>query len=146
MLTRTSIGDTQTEFRVSLCGLGLRFVPFPGLSSSGDQVLGARTLPGGPCVLITSLVPVAWFPGYAGRAPTQVCRVSPLGSWSQAVTLLVDVNRTDSQEDVVSSWELAHSLVVDASLEQRLPLVFLLWLSLTCFSASGGGMGQCTAG
>ena len=44
VLTRTSIGDTQTEFRVSLCGLGLRFVPFPGLSSSGDQVLGARTL------------------------------------------------------------------------------------------------------
>ena len=26
--------------------LGLRFVPFPGLSSSGDQVLGKCTLPG----------------------------------------------------------------------------------------------------
>ena len=47
VLTRTSIGDTQTEFRVSLCGLGLRFVPFLGLSASGNQVLGERTVPGG---------------------------------------------------------------------------------------------------
>ena len=31
--------------------LGLCFVPFIGLSSSGDQVLGERTLPGGRCVL-----------------------------------------------------------------------------------------------
>ena len=36
--------------------LGVRFVPFPGLSSSGEQVLGQHTLPGGPCILITSLV------------------------------------------------------------------------------------------
>ena len=31
--------------------LGLRFVSFPGPSSSGDQVLGKRTLPGWGCVL-----------------------------------------------------------------------------------------------
>ena len=31
--------------------LGLRFVPFPGRSSSGDQVLGEHPLPGGRCVL-----------------------------------------------------------------------------------------------
>ena len=80
VLTHTSIGDTQTEFWLSLCGLGLRFVPFPGLRSSGDQMLGACTLPSGLCVLITSLVPVAWFPGYVGKASSQVCRVSPLGS------------------------------------------------------------------
>ena len=29
----------------------LRFVPFPGLSSSGNQVLGERTLPVGQCIL-----------------------------------------------------------------------------------------------
>ena len=30
------------------CGLGVHFVPFPGLSSSDDQVLGGHTVPGGP--------------------------------------------------------------------------------------------------
>ena len=65
---------------------------------------------------ITFLVPDAQFPGCKVGAPSQVCRVSPLGSLSQAVTLLADVNRLGSQEDVVSNWELAHSLVEDASL------------------------------
>ena len=60
--------------------LGVRFVPFLGPSSSGGQVLGERTVPGGPCVLITTLVPAAQFPGRAPRALSQVCRVSPLGS------------------------------------------------------------------
>ena len=31
--------------------LGMRFMPFPGPSSSGDQVLGECTLPGGWCIL-----------------------------------------------------------------------------------------------
>ena len=35
-------------------------------------------------------------------------------SRSQAVTLLVDANRSEAQEDVASSWEPAHSLVEDA--------------------------------
>ena len=43
--------------------LGLRFVPFPGVSSSGDQVLGERTLPSWAVCLITSHVPAAQFPG-----------------------------------------------------------------------------------
>ena len=60
--------------------LGVRFVPFPGPSSSGDQVLGEHTVPGGLCILITSPVPAAWFPRCARRAPSQVCHVSPLGS------------------------------------------------------------------
>ena len=42
--------------------VGWRFVPFPGPSISGDQVLGERTVPGGLCVLITSLLPLL-FPG-----------------------------------------------------------------------------------
>ena len=49
-----------------------------------------------------------------GRVPSQVCHVSPLGSPSQAVTLLADVSHPGSQEDVVSSWEPAHGLVEDA--------------------------------
>ena len=54
------------------------FVPFPGLSSSGDWVLGELTDPDGPCILMTSPV---W------DAISQVCcestvlgvHVSPLG-------------------------------------------------------------------
>ena len=92
------------------------FVPFPGLRSSGNQLLGEHTVPGGPCILITFPVPGTWFPGCIVRALSQVCHVSPLGSWSQAVTLLADVNRSGSQEDLVSNWEPAHSLVEDAGL------------------------------
>ena len=54
LLTRTSTGDTQTQFWLSPCGLGVHFAPFPGLICSGDQVLGECTVPGGPCILITS--------------------------------------------------------------------------------------------
>ena len=59
--------------------LGLRFVPFPGLSSSGDQVLGERSLPTWAVCLITSPVPAARFPGCAVGALSHVCRVSLLG-------------------------------------------------------------------
>ena len=38
------------------------FVPFPGLSSSGDRVLGDCTAPGRPCVSITSMVQPRGFP------------------------------------------------------------------------------------
>ena len=40
--------------------------------------------------------------------------MSPLGSWSQAATLLTDVNHPGFQEDVVSNWKPAYSLVEDA--------------------------------
>ena len=60
--------------------LGMRFLPFPGLSSLGDQVLGECTVPGELCVLITSLVSATRFPGCAERALSQVCCVSALGS------------------------------------------------------------------
>ena len=74
LLTRTSTGDMQTQFWLRLCGLGVRFVPFPGLSSPGEQLLGDRTVPGGPCVLITSLVPATRFPRFTTRAKaTPVC-------------------------------------------------------------------------
>ena len=56
------------------------FVPFPGPgpSHSGDQVLGKCTVPGGPCILCTSLVLATQFPGM--RAQFYVCCVSPLGA------------------------------------------------------------------
>ena len=81
LLTHTSTGDSQTLFWLSLCGLSVYFVPFSGLSSSGNQVLGEHSVPGGPCVLITSPVLAAWFPGCAVRVPSQLCCVSPLGSY-----------------------------------------------------------------
>ena len=114
--------------------LGVRFVPIPGQSSSGDQVLGRCTVPGGLCILITSLVPATWFPGCAARAPSQVCCVSPLGSWSLAATLLVDVNCPGSQEHLVSNWEPAHSSVEDAisgaKIAPRLPALAVSRLPL----------------
>ena len=56
LLALPSLGDAQTWFWPSLCGLGLSFVPFPGLSSLGHQVLGERTVPGASCILLTSPV------------------------------------------------------------------------------------------
>ena len=91
-------------------------MPFPGLSSSGNQVLCECTVPGGLCSLITSLVLAALLPKCAMIALLQVCHVSPLGSLSQAVTLLADVNHPGSQEDMVSNWEPAHRFVKDAGL------------------------------
>ena len=49
----------------------------------------------------------------AARAQPQVCLLSPLGSWSQAVIHLADVNHPGCQEDVVSNWEPACCLVED---------------------------------
>ena len=77
LLTCTSTGDTQTQFWLSLCGLGEHFVPFPGLSISGHQALGKLTVLGGPCILITSLGAAARFPGCAVGALSQVCPMSP---------------------------------------------------------------------
>ena len=59
---------------------GHAFCALSRLSSSGDQVLAEHTVPGGLCVLITSLVPVTQFPGCAARAPSQMCCMSPLES------------------------------------------------------------------
>ena len=55
-------------------------------------------------------------PECAVTAPSLVCRVSPLGRSSRAATLLAHVNRSCSQEDMVSNRGPAHSLLEDASL------------------------------
>ena len=75
LLTRTSTGDTQTQFWLGLCGSGLRFVPFPGLQL-GRAGAWQVYCPGGPCVSVTSLVPAAQLPRYAARAPPQVGHMS----------------------------------------------------------------------
>ena len=53
-------------------------------------------------------------PGCTVGALSQVCCVSPLGSWSLVVTLPVDVNYPGFQEDLVSNWEPACNLIEDA--------------------------------
>ena len=60
--------------------VGHAFCAIPGSEQRRRQVLDECTVPGGLCILITSLVPAAWFPECASRAPSQVCCVSPLGS------------------------------------------------------------------
>ena len=95
--------------------------------------------------LITSPVPVAEFPGCAARAQTQVCHFSSLGSWSQVVTLLVDVNYPGSWEDLVSNWEPAHSLVEDAVSGPRFAPCFPGLAVTACLSASGRVMSQSEA-
>ena len=61
------------------------------------------------------------------------------------MTLLSDVNRPGSQEDVVSNWEPAHILVEDAVSGAKISPALQLWLSPTCLSASGGWRSQYAA-
>ena len=81
--------------------LGLRFLPFPGPSSSGDQVLGECSRPQLEPATYRLLRPfrsVFWV--YNRRA---FSGVSLLGSWFLAATLPADVNRPESQEVLVSN-------------------------------------------
>ena len=97
------------------------FVPFPGPSHSGDRVLGKCTVPGGPYILCTSLLPASCFPGCAPRAQSQVCCVSPLGNRSQAVALLAVVNHQDTRKmwlatsSLLTVWWKMQSLGRDCS-------------------------------
>ena len=77
-LTRSGSGSRASTKAQTL--LGQHFVHFPGPSSSGNQVLCKRTLPSWGVRLITSLVPDTLFPGWQHACPSQVCRVSLLGS------------------------------------------------------------------
>ena len=76
--------STLLRLQVALQGNYLKWalscMHFPGLSTSGDQVLDKCTLPRWVVHLITSVVPATQFPGCTVGALSQVCRVSPLGS------------------------------------------------------------------
>ena len=112
-------------------------MPFPGPSSSDDQVLGEHNVPGGPCVLITFLVPATRFPWCAmsllwGADP----RLQP--SWKMSTI-----------KDPRKTWLATGSLLTVwwsmLSLGPRLqqPLAYWLWLLHTCLSASRGRGGAC---
>ena len=53
--------------------------------------------------LIASPIPAAQVSGCTMVAPSQVCHVSFLGSWSLAVTLPADIDCPESQEVLVSN-------------------------------------------
>ena len=78
------------------------------------RCLASSLSSGGAGCLITSPVPAAHFPACAVGVTSQVCPVFLLRSWSLAATLPADVNRPGTQEDLVSNWESARSLVEDA--------------------------------
>ena len=70
----------------------------------------------------------------------------PLGSWSLAATLLADVNRPESQEDLVSNWEPANILVEDAISGAKVAPC-LLALAVPCLPpVLQQGMSQSAAG
>ena len=119
----------------------VHFVLFPDPSSSGSQVLVECTAPGGPCILFTCLVLASQFPRCTVGAQSLVCPLSPLGSWSQAVTFLADVNYPASQEDMVSNWEPGNSLVEDAMSGAKIAAdPWLLYASLSVSREGGSYM------
>ena len=145
----------------------LRFIHFPGLSPSGSHVLCKGIImdwcafctlprseqfrwpgawrahcPGRPCILITPLVPATQ--GALREHHLSCAMLSPLGSWSQAATLLADVNHPGSHEDIVSNWKHAHSLVEDAvSGAETVAAPCLPALAVTCLPLGGWGEGAC---
>ena len=91
----------------------VHFVLFPGQAAQATGCL--LSIPSQVvCVSYTLAGPGCSVPRCTTRAQSQVCCVSPLGRWSHTVTLLADVNRLVSQEDVVSNWQPTQSLVEDA--------------------------------
>ena len=103
-------------------------VPFPGPSSSGDHALGECTLLRWAVRLIASPVPATRFPWCTRVTPSQVCRMSLLGSRSLAATLPVDVNRPESQELLISNGaclQFARGYLSGAAIAP-----FWLWLCL----------------
>ena len=75
-----------------------------------------------------------------------MCCMTPLGSRFLAVTLLEDVNHEGSQEDLVSNWEPAHSLVEDTISGAKIAPC-LLALAIACLPLCfQHGMGWSTAG
>ena len=70
------------------------FVPFPGPSSSGNQVLGEHTVPGGPWVLSP---PPSW--PLPGALQEYHLRCAMCLLWG------ADVSQPVSQEDMISNWE-----------------------------------------
>ena len=139
-------------------------VHFPVLSCLGSPVLRKSADPGGLCVLCPSQVQgLRWLDAWRAHSPrwavhlihlpdprhsvSWVYHVSPLGSWSQAVTLLAYVNIQDPRKMWLATGSLLTVWWKMQSLGLRLqqPLAFHFWLLHTCFSASGEGGPQMAA-
>ena len=67
------------------------------------RFLGCLVAPSWRLWLIPCPILATQFSGCTTGAPSQVCHVSLLGSWSLAVTLPADVDRPESQEVLVSN-------------------------------------------
>ena len=87
--------------------------------------------------LIASSVPAARFSVCTIGVPSQVCRVSLLGSWSLAATLLADVNYPESQEVLVSNEACLQ--FGRGCLSGAVVATFWLWLHPACLSPAGNG-------
>ena len=111
--------------------LGLRFVPFPGLSSSGDQVLGEHDR----CDL---LPPLSQLLGFLGGQWVQLLRCAVCLFWGADLWLLL-CRQMSTIRSPKKSWlatKSACSLVEDASLGPRLPSSDS---GCPCLPVSGGG-------
>ena len=107
LLTHTSTGDTQTQFWLSLCGSGMRFVPLPGLRSSGDQVLGECTRPGGPCILSP---PWSWLLCFLGALQENYLRCVICLLWRANLRLRASW-RMSTTQNLRNTWVAAGSLL-----------------------------------
>ena len=119
------------------CGLSVRFGPFPGLSSSGDQVLGDGTVPGG----LWSYSPPRSRPlGFLGALRECHLRCAVCLLWGADLRLQPSWPMSTIQ-DPRKMWLADGGLLTVwwrmLSLGPRLPLAFWLWLSPACLSASG---------
>ena len=129
--------------------LGMRFCALPGSEQLRRPGVRRAHYPRWALSQVDRASSATQFPRRAARAPSQVCCVSPLGSWSRAATLLADVNRLGSQEDMVSNWEPAHSLVEDAVSGAEIgaaPCFLALAVPCLPLCLQCGGRGLYTAG
>ena len=112
--------------------LGLRVVPFPGPRSSGDQVLGELTAPGGLCVLVTSQPQPLGFLG----ALQECCLRCALGLLWGADLWLRPSWQMSAVQDPRKTWLATGSLLTVRwrmlSLGPRLALFFWLCLLPAC--------------
>ena len=123
--------------------VGPAFCAFPGPSSSIDQVLGERSVPGGLCLLITSK-PL----GFLGTLQDCHLRCAMCHLWGADLWLQPSWHMSTVQ-DPRKTWLATGSLLTIwwkmPSLGPRLPLALWLWLLPTCLSASGWEVGWSAA-
>ena len=119
------------RFRFSACVL----CPSPVQAAQVTRCLAG-------CDFTASPIPAAPFSGCTTGTPSQVCRMSPLGSWSLAATLPADVGCPESQGVLVSNeaclqfgrWCLSGAAI--ALFRLWLPLPICLRRGMGCSTAS----------